>query len=132
MARPPRVRTAVVDLLAAGERPSWSIREIVSALATAGVRADFSSVYRALERLVAEGSARRLELGGAGARFELGGDRHAHIRCESCGAESVVPDALVEDHVPTAEQAGGFAVTDYELRFHGLCPECQAADKSGT
>ncbi len=126
MARPPRTRTAVVDLVSAGERHDWSIDELQASLATRGRGADFSTVFRAVERLVADGELRRVELGTAEARFEAAGAHHEHVRCARCGAVAAVESCAVEDALADVERSTGFTLTGHDLVFHGLCPQCRA------
>jgi Fe2+ or Zn2+ uptake regulation protein len=125
MARPPHVRNAVADLVEGSTRHDWSIEEIGEELAARGTTADFSSLYRAVGALVAEGALRKVELGTAGSRFEAASDHHhEHVRCDGCGAVAAVSGCVVENAVPAVERSTGFAVTSHEILFHGLCPAC--------
>lgn len=124
MARPPRVRDAAAALLRESARHDWSIEEISVELAARGVKADFSSVYRAVEALVRDGSLRRVELGTAGSRFEAATEHHEHIRCERCGAIAGVSGCAVSEAIPEVERLTGFAVTGHDLLFHGICATC--------
>jgi Fe2+ or Zn2+ uptake regulation protein len=123
--RPPHVRNAVAELLEDSSRHDWSIEEIGTELAEAGTAADFSSLYRAVEALVADGTLRRVELGTAGSRFERASDHHhEHVRCDGCGRVAAVSGCVVENAVPSVERQTGFAVTGHEILFRGLCPGC--------
>lgn len=125
MPRPPHVRNAVAELVEGSSRHDWSIEEIGAELAATGTKADFSSLYRAVEALVAEGALRRVELGTAGARFERASDHHhEHVRCDDCGRVAAVSGCVVEDALPTVERQTGFAVTGHAILFHGRCPDC--------
>jgi Fe2+ or Zn2+ uptake regulation protein len=126
IARPPHIRNAVAELIDGSSRHDWSIEEIGAELAARGLNADFSSLYRAVEALVADGELRRVELGTTGSRFERAADHHEHVRCERCGAVAGVSGCVVEQAVPAVEQLTGFAVTGHEILFRGLCPDCAA------
>jgi Fe2+ or Zn2+ uptake regulation protein len=120
MARPSHVRDAVATLIARGGH-DWSAEDVAEALRADGVRADPSSVFRALARLEAEGDVRRVVLGDGRTRYETAGEHHEHVRCERCGAVGEVPGCVV----PRVNEVGGFAITGHQLLFTGLCPECR-------
>jgi len=110
-------------VLARGERHDWTIDELRNALAERGTRADFSSVFRALQQLETEGRVLRIDLGDGKARFEAVAEHHEHVRCERCGAVEAVPGCLVEESV--VERRTGFAVTGHRVLFAGICPRCR-------
>jgi len=87
--------------------------------------ADFSSVFRALERLEREGDVLRIDLGDGKSRFEAVGEHHEHVRCERCGNVEAVPGCLVEAATPIVERRTGFRVTGHRLLFSGVCPNCR-------
>lgn len=124
MARPSPVRDAVAKLVAASGRHDWSIEDLVVTLGERGVEADFSSVFRALARLEADGAVRRVELGDGKARYEAAGEHHEHVRCDRCGAVGAVPGCIVDEAVPRVQQLTGFQVTGHQILFSGLCPAC--------
>ena len=125
MARPSPVRDAVAELIAKSGRHDWSIEDLVEALAKRKVEANFSTVFRALARLEADGLAQRVELGDGKARYEsAGGAHHEHVRCERCGAVGEVPGCIVGDALPRVQKLTGFRVTGHQVLFSGLCPKC--------
>ena len=52
MPRPSRIPEQVLELLRHGARHAWTMEQITSGLQAAGHQADFSSVWRAVERLL--------------------------------------------------------------------------------
>jgi Fe2+ or Zn2+ uptake regulation protein len=118
------VRDAIADAVAGSARHDWSIEDLVAALDGGGVRADFSSVFRALARLEGEGVVRRVELGDGKQRYEAAGDHHEHVRCERCGVVGEVPGCAVRAVVPKVQEATGFVVTGHQVLFSGVCPQC--------
>jgi Fe2+ or Zn2+ uptake regulation protein len=124
MARPSPVRDAVAALIADSGRHDWSIEALLATLGERGVEADFSSVFRALARLEADGSVRRVELGDGKARYEAAGEHHEHVRCERCGAVGEVPGCIVDEAVPRVQKLTGFRVTGHQVLFSGVCPQC--------
>jgi Fe2+ or Zn2+ uptake regulation protein len=125
MARPPRTKSALARLVAGGDRHDWSIDELRSGLAREGVEVDFSTVFRAVEGMVAAGELNRVQLGTSDARFEAAGDHHEHVRCDRCGAVAAVATCAVEGAIPEVERATGFRLRGHDLVFHGICPSCR-------
>jgi Fur family transcriptional regulator, ferric uptake regulator len=84
------------------------------------------TVYRNLERLAAAGEIRKLELGGAQARFDGDLDCHDHIRCVCCGRVDDVRDVSLR--LPCGgEDCGGYEVLGRRLMFYGLCRQCRSS-----
>lgn len=125
MPRPSPIRDALADLLAGSDRHDWSIEDLVGALAGRRVEADFSSVFRALARLEADGVARRVSLGDGKARFEAAGAHHEHVRCERCGTVGEVSGCVVDAVAPRVARQTGFRVTGHQILFSGVCPGCE-------
>jgi Fur family ferric uptake transcriptional regulator len=89
-----------------------------------GLKADFSSVFRAVGRLETDGAVERVELDDGKARYELAGDHHEHIRCESCGSVNAVPCGLVGDVLPEVQRRTGYEIRSHRLVLSGRCPDC--------
>jgi len=127
VARPSQIRPAIERLLARGERHDWSIDDLLAGLQAGGLRADFSSVYRAIGQLERDGAVEQVDLGDGKARYEPAGEHHEHVRCEGCGAVAAIPGCLVEGVVPAVEERTGFQISDHRLLFSGRCGECAKA-----
>lgn len=125
MARPSHVRDSVQRLLEGGDRHDWSIEDLHEAVLASGLSADYSSVFRAVTWLHRSGAIRRVNLGDGRLRFEPAGHHHDHVRCESCGTVSSLPECLLESAGARVEKGTGFAVTGHRLVFSGLCPNCR-------
>ena len=105
------------------DRHDWTIDDLRDTLASGGHSADFSSVFRALQRLEADGVVRRVQLGDGKARYEAtAGDHHEHVVCERCGAVGEVPGCAVRAEV---RERTDFVITGHELTFSGICPGCR-------
>ncbi|HEX4015611.1 MAG TPA: transcriptional repressor [Frankiaceae bacterium] len=86
-----------------------------------------ATVYRTLALLVANGMALELSLGeGSSSRYDGNTARHDHLVCTSCGAASDIQSALPGELLEQITSRTGYALSHYDLQFHGLCPECQA------
>ena len=92
-----------------------------------------ATVYRTLALLVSRGLALELSLGdGSAARYDGNTVRHDHLVCISCGAASDIESALPGQLMQQLTDRTGYAITRYDLQFHGLCPACQSASESPT
>ncbi len=126
MARPSHVRDAVRMRVAGDPRHGWSVDELKAELDGAGIRADFSSVFRALVWLQEKRIVDRIDLGDGKARYELARSHHEHVRCERCGTIKEIPGCLVEESTAGIEAATGFRLTRHRLVLAGVCPGCLA------
>ncbi|MEE0062449.1 MAG: transcriptional repressor, partial [Oscillospiraceae bacterium] len=88
-----------------------------------------STVYRALDRLVEEGTVRRFapESGGSAAYQAMDPghcDAHLHLKCVGCGRlihlDTGVSDALQADLL----RAAGFTVDGRSTTIYGTCAAC--------
>ena len=112
-------QATVLRALGAADGP-LSARELWSRLSGTGV--GLATVYRALQRGVAEGTLEAVEVLGGGVRYEpKDREHHHHFLCSTCdhafdlfgcveGLESLVPD--------------GFRMTGHEVVLLGTCDAC--------
>ena len=87
-------------------------------------RISLGTVYRNLQRLVAEGKIRMFLLGERVARYDPMVAEHDHFICQQCGR---IEDILLERNrqvnlAPLVNK--GFTVTAHSLAIHGLCQKC--------
>ena len=127
MARKSIISAALSTLLHERRRHAWTLEELHAGLAEDGVEADFSSVFRAAEKLAAAGELRKLTLDDGRARFELVDTHHDHFHCTKCGALTPIPCLLGADDFAALEREAGFAIQDHHLVLSGVCRDCRAA-----
>ena len=127
MARKARVSAAMVSLIKEGRLHAWTLEELHAALARRGFITDFSSVFRAAEKLTADGIARKFLLDDGRARFELVSGHHDHLFCTRC--HDVVPVPCVFDRAKFAavERQTGASIQSHQVVLRGLCRNCRAA-----
>lgn len=128
MSRKARISAAMVSLMGGGGRHAWTLDELHSELARQGRATDFSSVFRAAEKLAAGGILRKLLLDDGRARFELAEAHHDHLYCTSCHQLVAVPCLIGHDDFAALEQETGVAILDHHLILSGLCRTCRAAE----
>ena len=51
---------------------------------------------------------------------------HPHIRCTCCDRVDDVPALNTESVYEQVKDETGYALSDHQLYFFGVCPECQA------
>ncbi len=118
---------------ASGNRLTEARKEIIEALDTARepktileiaghVKADETSVYRALELFVELGIAEEIVVGNS-RRFALAHEHHHHIVCDSCGHIAHIPcDAKNKISHPRHKEFK--SVTSHQVTYYGLCTQC--------
>ena len=132
MARKARVSAAMVALMAQGERHAWTFEELHIALGRQGHATDFSSVFRAAEKLAADGIARKIVLDDGRTRFEPVGVHHDHLYCTRCHELVPVPCLIEHERFAALERATGAAILDHQVVLRGLCRDCrELGGKSG-
>jgi Fur family ferric uptake transcriptional regulator len=131
MARKARVSAAMVDLMGKGERHAWTLDELHAGLGRRGRVTDFSSVFRAAEKLAADGLVRKVPLEDGRARFELVGAHHDHLYCTRCHELVPVPCVIEDERFAALERATGAAILDHHVVLRGLCRDCRKAGKPG-
>ena len=131
MPRKARVSAAILTVLGDAERHAWTLDELHDGLARLGLESDFSSVFRAAEKLVAGGMVRKLFLDDGRTRLELVATHHDHLHCMRCDA--LVPISCVIGHgeIVALERETGAAITDHHLVLSGVCGNCRAAAVAG-
>lgn len=126
MARPAVISTALMALMREHHHHAWTLEDLHAALAERAIAADFSSVFRAAEKLAAAGDIRKLTLEDGRARFELHDAHHDHLHCTSCGELVPLPCLFGPGHVAALERETGVAILDHQLVLSGICRECRA------
>ena len=127
MARKPRIAIAIAQLITRSERHAWTLEDLHSDLDRAGVHTDFSSVFRATEKLVAEGAVRKLQLEDGRTYFERASAHHDHLHCTRCGELVAIPCVVPRRTLTAVENKTGVAITEHQVSFIGLCKTCRAA-----
>ncbi len=123
------LRRRVLESLADSHVPLGAY-ELVGRLGASGDRPPPMSVYRALDFLVAEGLAHRIESRNA---FIVCGREHGaddvvvFLICESCGATAEVASHAIGRDLAWATRAAGFTPRNPVIEIAGTCAKCQAA-----
>lgn len=127
MARKARISAAMTTLIARGERHAWTLEELHRALGRDGFSTNFSSVFRAAEKLAAAGELRKLVFEDGRVRFEPAGGHHDHLYCTRCHEIEPVPCLIERDHFAALERTTGAVIAEHHLVLSGLCRSCRPA-----
>jgi len=125
MPRKARISDALVGLMKGGERHAWTLDELHAELVRRGPAGDFSSVFRAAEKLAGDGTIRKILFEDGRARFELVGAHHDHLHCVRCARIVPVPCVIGQRDILALERKTGVAITEHHLVLNGLCRECR-------
>lgn len=123
------LRRRVLEGLADSHVPLGAY-ELVERLGASGDRPPPMSVYRALDFLVSEGLAHRIESRNA---YIACGRDHARddvivfLICEACGLTSEVASHAIGRDVSWAARAAGFTPRASVIEIPGTCARCKAA-----
>jgi Fe2+ or Zn2+ uptake regulation protein len=90
-------------------------------------RTAYSTVYRVISRLEAEGKVNRIDWRERGSRYEWAElPHHHHIVCGICGLSVDVDDADLGFSEERIRAATGFLVNHHSIELEGICPDCQS------
>jgi|SRR5215469_3366421 len=131
MSRKARIADAILAVLSDSERHAWTLDELHDGLARRGLQSDFSSVFRAAEKLAAGGMVRKIILDDGRTRLELVAAHHDHLHCMRCNALVPMPCVIGHREVVALERETGAAITDHHLVLSGVCGNCRAVGVAG-
>lgn len=83
-----------------------------------------STVYRALDALVASGSVFAAHLGDGPTHYELASGDHHHAVCKVCGGVMHIQEELVHELEQHLEKGHGFKPVRTEVLVVGVCDDC--------
>lgn len=96
-----------------------TVGQIIVALAQSGKTYNKTSVYRALEKLMADGLVCKESFGESESMYELRTQHHDHAVCTNC--EKIV---AVECQSHSEKKIPGFTVDHHHTTLYGTCTDC--------
>lgn len=86
-----------------------------------------ATIYKTISTLKEIGEVRELSLGSRGSHFDpVYGPPHPHLICTQCRRIDDIAVADLELLSNEAARTSGYQITDQQLDFYGICPDCQA------
>jgi len=122
------LRRQVLAVLAASHKPLGAY-EIMDKMAERSARPAPITVYRALEFLLENGLAHRIESRNAFlacAHNHDSGALVAFLICERCGSVGEAPASAVGDTLATAAKKAGFRPKMSVIEITGICSHCRS------
>lgn len=101
--------------------------QLLEKIHTSGKNVNKTTVYRALDKLLAEGSICKQNLQDNELVYELRDHHHDHLVCNNCKKILVA-----ECQVHLAPQLQDFQVDHHHLTVFGTCAECANSDTTST
>ena len=105
-----------------------SAEEVYRKVLEKRLRISKATVYRTVELLAEVGILRKIVFKDGVIRYELvekGEHHHHHVVCNSCGKVVEFPMDSLETLEVLVEEKTGYTIVDHQLKFYGLCPDCQ-------
>ncbi|SFR41783.1 Fur family transcriptional regulator [Litoreibacter janthinus] len=121
------VRKRVLEILLEGHRAIGAY-EILDTLREEGLGSQPPVVYRALDFLVKNGFAHKIERLNAFVACAHPGDTHApaFLICRTCDAVAETMTAPASGRLGEAADASGFTIERTVLEAEGVCPNCKS------
>jgi Fur family transcriptional regulator, stress-responsive regulator len=119
----------VAVLIAVHAHPHADTDSVIESVRSVLPAVSHQAVYDCLRVLTVAGLVRRFQPSGSVARYEARvGDNHHHLVCRSCGVISDVDCAVGETPCLTAADDRGFAISEAEVIYWGMCPDCSSPE----
>lgn len=122
------IRERIAQILDRARRP-LTIPEILKRLNRHGSFAHKTSVYRQLDKLVAERRVETVLLDPTVAYYEIVRAHHHHMICMQCRMIMCMDENGFEKKVAAMKQfmkkEKGFLILGHQISFSGMCADCQ-------
>jgi len=84
-----------------------------------------ATVYRNLNLLAENGLIKRIEGLDGSIHFDHNTYRHYHFICKKCKKIYDIPVEPARDMIAAIEEKAGLEITDHDMVFKGVCPNCK-------
>lgn len=113
-----------------------TVNDIAGHLKGKGIAIGVTTIYRHLEKLVADGVVKKYIIDGvSGACFEYAGDQNSlpeqcfHLKCESCGELVHFHCKELEELQRHMRENHGFDINSLKTVYYGMCNHCTGKEK---
>lgn len=131
-------RQSILAVMGAHGDSFLSIDEVGERLRSHGVEVGRTTVYRTLERMVAEGGMLKVaDVRGGAAQYRLASaassdDTEGQLRCDQCGQVLALTCESLGEFAEHVLVAHGFAIDPARTVLHGSCAACRDEESSRT
>ena len=119
-------RLAILEYLE-NNRSHPSAEDIYNALKPRFPSMSFATVYNTMEVLVKKGLVKEISVESTRKRFDAFTHPHHHFFCKSC--KKVIDVGTIKNNIKIPEELKDCELTEYQIIFFGLCPECKRKGK---
>lgn len=123
-----RQRKLIENILSEHRGECLTVKEILTALGSSGESVGEATVYRALERMCADGAVKKYESGKSPCayRLESGPDclSHFHLMCSGCGELVHLDCDLMREIERHMRERHRFSLDSGKTVLYGLCEKC--------
>jgi Fur family zinc uptake transcriptional regulator len=127
------LRRQVLSLICQSHKPAGAYQLLADLSRVRGEAAAPPTVYRALDFLVEQGLAHKIDSLNAFVACYAAGNPHRGIFliCEKCSDVQEVTDKKAADALTGAAMSAGFATSRSVVELHGHCKSCKASGAPG-
>ncbi|QGG48260.1 Fur family transcriptional regulator [Heliorestis convoluta] len=126
-------RQIILRALLANDEEHLSAEDVYGIVKQKHPEIGLATVYRTLELLAELDVLLKMDFGDGRLRYEFadldGTHHHHHLICNNCGKVQEFEDDLLEGLEQTIQKNSNFKILDHQLKFFGLCAECQKEAK---
>lgn len=94
--------------------------QLLEQLKSKALQYNKTSLYRALDKLLAQDVICKQNFGDNGIQYELRSSHHDHLACTLCGNIN-----SVECTIAPPKEINGFQVDHHHVTYFGTCQQCQ-------
>lgn len=122
-------RRAILDIIVDCEGKHLTAEEIYDEVKKTCPEIGLATVYRTMQLLDEIGVISKLNLDDGCIRYEINLNKsechnHHHLICKKCGKIIEVEDDLMDNVEDKIQSAYKFKILDHDVKFYGLCEEC--------
>lgn len=121
-------RRLIINVILSQRDRHLSVDEIYRLVVARSPDTGIATVYRTVDLLKELAILQEMNFGDGRSRYELASDvhQHHHLICEGCGKVTEFEKDLLELLERRVSQESRFQVKDHQVKFFGLCADCQA------
>lgn len=122
-------RLEIINVFLDSPGKHLSAENVSDLLKEVGSDMGLATVYRTIQLLESLGILSSIYIGDGKVRYELYADdgmhNHHHLICNKCGEVSEFMSDELEDLEKKIKEEMKFSVIDHEVKFYGICDDCQ-------